>query len=173
MFIFIDEAKLDWYLEAYSLEYTKRYSMKRIVHQESVAAHSYFVCLGLMLLSDEFEFDIGVALQMAVAHDIPEMSISDVNHKVKQRHRVLAEVIKQAEVSFMNECNWYRIRLAYFAHLDNTRESDFVRLADALQCWQYAKTEQLLGNVAQMQEVLDSSEQRVAELYKVLAQYRK
>lgn len=159
----VNEDRFAWYVESYSLEFTKRYSMKRIVHPESVASHSYFVCLGLMLLHDEWCFDLGKALAMAVAHDVPEMSISDVNHHVKQRHPTLAAALKECEQDYAATLP-KTIRLAYFEHLGSSREADFVRLADALQCWQYALTEQALGNVQQMEEVRISSTARVGEM---------
>lgn len=143
------------YKDSYSLEFTKRYSMRLVNHQESVASHSYFVCLALMLLIEDYNFNLGDALQMAVAHDLPEIAISDVNHQVKRQFPAIAKELKLAEEAFAESLP-LTLRAAYAAHLTDCREAMFVAYADTLQVVQYAMIEVRMGNVC-MQEVVDQA----------------
>lgn len=153
----------EFYLKTYTLEYTKRFSMKQTIHKESVATHSYFVCLGVMLLHEDYSFNLGLALEMAVAHDVPEMGISDVNHKVKVNHPELAAAVRQVEEKFALSLP-ESIQRSYFLHLDDSKvESKIVKYADAWQCWQYAMNEWSLGNT-HMGEVIVSTEKRMNEI---------
>lgn len=157
--------------EAYSLEYTKRYSMKPVVGPESVAAHSYFVCLALMLLSSEYDFDLGVALEMAVVHDVPEMAISDVNYIVKQRYPDIAHEIKLAEREFAASLPEV-LRQPYFAQCEGSIEANFVHYADTLQVLQYAQIEVKMGNEF-MEEVVEAAQARCEEWEEKLKGFKK
>ena len=143
------------YKDSYSLEFTKRYSMRLVNHQESVASHSYFVCLALMLLIEDYNFELGDALQMAVAHDIPEIAVSDVNHFVKRQFPAVAKELKIAEATFAESLP-PTLRAAYTAHLSGSKEAQFVEYADTLQVVQYAMLEVRMGNVF-MREVVDQA----------------
>ena len=77
-----------FFMQSYTLEHTKRYSMKPVVHQESVATHSFFVALGVLLLSSSYKFDIDKAVKIAICHDLTEMEISDVNHLDRKSTRL-------------------------------------------------------------------------------------
>jgi len=158
--------------KAYSLEYTKRYSMSPVINQESVASHSYFVALAVMLLADVYEFNLSLAIKIAIVHDLPEMEISDVNHLVKKKYPKMAAAIKEVEtevistfpVHIQNCCNAYDKDLT---------ESKIVHLADAMQCSQYARSEISLGNEGYMDQVLQNSEHRVRMLEEELSGYKK
>lgn len=151
------------FVDAYRLEYIKRYSMKPVIHQESVASHSYFVALGVMMLHELYDFHLGVALQMAIVHDLPELSISDVNHKVKQRYPHLANAIRSAELEYVDTLPKV-LKNAFKDHLrKQTPEALMVMFADAWQCGQYAYNELSLGNES-MQEVYDTACKRMDSL---------
>ena len=161
----------DLFSETYSLEYTKRYSMKPVVSPESVAAHSYFVCLGLMLLSSEYGFDLGIALEMAVVHDLPEMAVSDVNYIVKQRFPEIAREIKFAEREFASTLPEV-LRQPYFAQCEDSLEANFVHYADTLQVLQYARIEVKMGNKF-FEEVVDAALVRCLEWESKLKGFKK
>lgn len=143
----------EWFMRAHALAHAPRYSMRRVIKTESVAEHSYFVCLALMLLHEQYDFDLGKALAMAVAHDVPEIEISDVNHNVKREHPELAKKIKEAEYVCAYNLpesvgDAYR---EYEVTMKDSNEALMVKYADTLQVLQYAKSEQLLGNATMLQ----------------------
>ena len=93
----MNKSDFAFFIQSYTLEHTKRYSMKPVVHQESVATHSFFVALGVLMLSNEYKFDVDKAVKIAICHDLSEMEISDVNHLVKKNFPMVANALKQAE----------------------------------------------------------------------------
>ena len=97
----MNEQDFNFFMRSYTLEYTKRYSMKPVVHHESVATHSFFVALGVLLLSKDYKFDVDKALKIAICHDLAEMEISDVNHMVKKNFPVVAQALKMAEIDIV------------------------------------------------------------------------
>ena len=93
----MNDLDFDFFISSYSLEHTKRYSMKPVVHPESVATHSYFVALGVLMMSKDYEFDVDLALKIAICHDLAEMEVSDVNHLVKKNFPIVALALQEAE----------------------------------------------------------------------------
>lgn len=167
-----NEAKLhEFFMQSYSLEHTKRYSMKPVIHQESVAAHSFFVALGVLLMSKTYRFDVNKAVKIAICHDLAEMEISDVNHLVKKNYPAVADALKAAEMQIVQGfpaevqpfCTMYH---------DNTPEAMVVHLADAMQCLQYAENEIGMGNGGYMIDVRDNSIRRIDALKEKLKPYR-
>ena len=98
----MNDLDFDFFIKSYSLEHTKRYSMKPVVHPESVATHSYFVALGVLMMSKDYEFDVDLALKIAICHDLAEMEVSDVNHLVKKNFPVVALALQEAEDQIVN-----------------------------------------------------------------------
>ena len=66
----MNDQDLEFFIRSYSLEHTKRYSMKPVVHPESVATHSYFVDLGVLMMTKDYEFNVDLALKIAICHDL-------------------------------------------------------------------------------------------------------
>lgn len=163
---------LDLYFDIYTLEHTKRYSMKPVIKQESVASHSFFVSVGVLLLSEVYEFDVDRALKMALCHDLTEMFISDINHHVKKSFPVLAHAIKQTEADTARLLP-LSLQVPLLEYDQSSVEAWVVHLADALQCLQYANSEISLGNRAYMIEVKDNSEARIKKLEEKLEQFLK
>ncbi len=162
----------DFYQSSFSLEHTTRYSMKPVIRPETVASHSFFVALGVMLLAREYEFSVGRAVKIALCHDLAEMQISDVNHVVKRTYPDLAKVLKEVERdvvdNFPDEVRHYCI-----AENDGSVEALVVKFADAWQCHQYAAGEIALGNRGYMQEVFDRSAERMNDMRETLEPWRK
>jgi 5'-deoxynucleotidase YfbR-like HD superfamily hydrolase len=161
-----------FFMQSYTLEHTKRYSMKPVIHQESVATHSFFVALGVLMLSKDYTFDLDLAIKIALCHDLAEMEISDVNHMVKKNFPVVAEALKEAEEQIVqgfpdqvrNYCSMYH---------EKSPEALIVHYADALQCLQYSTNEIELGNSGYMVDVFDNSNKRLDELKKKLESYER
>lgn len=159
-------------MNSYTLQHTKRYSMKPVLHPESVATHSYFVALAVLLFSDVWEFDVNKAVKIALCHDLAEMEISDVNHYVKKQHPAVAHALKEAEAKIIES---FPTSLRAYCHMydDDTPEALVVHYADALQCAQYSLNEINLGNTGYMEEVFSNSNKRLDVIEKKLEQWRK
>jgi len=162
---------MDFFMRSYSLEHTKRYSMKPVIQPESVATHSFFVALGVMLMAEEYEFDVNLAVKIALAHDLPEMEISDVNHLVKKNFPEVAKALEAAEEKIVESMPETVARYCQMYHED-TPEALVVHYCDALQCLQYADNEIKMGNTGYMVDVYTNSAKRMAVLAHKLEAYK-
>lgn len=167
----MNKETLDFFMRSYSLEHTKRYSMKPVVHAESVATHSFFVALGVMLLAEEYEFDVDLAVKIALAHDLPEMEISDVNHLVKKNFPEVAKALEDAEEKIVEGMPETVAKYCQMYH-DDSPEALVVHYCDALQCLQYADNEIKMGNTGYMVDVHTNSAKRMAVLAHKLEAYK-
>ncbi len=130
----------------YRLRFITRYTNRIRVRNEDVAQHSFFVSAIVLRLHDDYEFDLGLALQLTVSHDITEADLSDVTHDVKRNNPDLAKEIKKAED---RELLKYPEAVKVGATLFNgcsTVESLIANFADVLQVQQYVDSEISLGN---------------------------
>jgi 5'-deoxynucleotidase YfbR-like HD superfamily hydrolase len=166
----LDEIQKFFY-NSYTLQHTKRYSMKPVLHPESVATHSYFVALAVLLLRDVWMFDTNTAIKVALCHDLTEMEISDVNHYVKKRHPVIAKALKDAEDEVVRTFPEH-IQPYCKMYDHESPESLVVHYADALQCYQYALNEMNLGNTGYMEEVFINSKLRMDAIAAKLEPWR-
>ena len=160
----------DFFMRSYSLEYTKRYSMKPIIHQESVATHSYFVALCVLLMHKTYDFNVDQAIKVALCHDLAEMEISDVNHLVKKKYPEVAKALNNAENSIIDG---FPIHIQEFCHQysGTSAEALIVHYADASQCAQYAYHEMKLGNRGYMTDVYNNSLLRMEVIKQKLVPY--
>ena len=160
----------EFFMASYSLEHTKRYSMKPVIHQESVATHSYFVALCVLLMHKDYEFDVNQAIKIALCHDLAEMEISDVNHLVKKQFPEVAEALKNAEekiiAKFPTHLQEYCVQ-----YNGSTPEALIVHYADAFQCAQYANNEMKMGNRGYMVDVYANSLRRMEGMKEKLRPY--
>jgi len=161
----------DFFMRSYTLQHTKRYSMKPVIHAESVATHSYFVALGVMLMADEYKFNVDLAIKIALTHDLPEMEISDVNHLVKKNYPEVAKALQEAESIIIQDMP-YALGVYCHQYHGDTPEALVVHYCDALQCLQYANNEIQLGNSGYMLDVQANSLKRMARLELQLEPYK-
>jgi len=165
------DAVHSFFMNSYTLQHTKRYSMKPVLHPESVATHSYFVALAVLLLRDVWIFDTNTAVKIALCHDLAEMEISDVNHYVKKRHPEVAHALKKAEDTIIGTFpESIQVYCKMYDHY--SPESMVVHYADALQCYQYAMNEMNLGNTGYMEEVFINSRERMDKIKDKLEPWR-
>jgi len=159
--------------DIYRLAYIKRYSNVPKIHEESVAEHGFFVAAIVMELNDHYDFDLGAALQIAVAHDMPEMELNDAPWILKQKYPEIKEAFDICEREVAKDLPTACMLgvLAYDAN--ETIETKIVHLADAMQCIQFSKVEVDLGNKGYMQKVFINSERRVNELKQELTDYER
>lgn len=160
-----------FFMSTYTLQHTKRYSMKPVLHPESVATHSYFVALAVLLFQETWKFDVNKAIKIALCHDLAEMEISDVNHYVKKQHPAVAKALKDAEASIVKS---YPEHIQDYCHMydEDSPEALVVHYADAIQCVQYSLNEMQLGNSGYMEEVLINSTKRLKALEDKLDKYK-
>ena len=167
----MNDQDLEFFIRSYSLEHTKRYSMKPVVHPESVATHSYFVALGVLMMSKDYEFNVDLALKIAICHDLAEKEVSDVNHLVKKNFPAVAIALQEAEEQIVEN---FPDQVKEYCHRyhDESPEALVVHYSDALQCLQYADNEIKMGNKGYMVDVYTNSAKRMAVIEKKLEAYK-
>lgn len=134
-------------MSTYPLSYATRYSLYRRAHDESVAEHCFYVALFVMVLHERYEFDLQAALKMALLHDIPELAVSDVNHKIKREYPEIAKALQRAEGEFIMRKLPQSMVSSYLAFTaDDSPEALFVQYADALSVLQWYDNEVMMGN---------------------------
>lgn len=151
-----------FYDRFYSLSYIQRYSNVIRIKNESVAEHSFYVALIVLKLADTYNFDVQTALACAIIHDLLEAEINDVTHYTKSKYPKIKEAIDEAEIDAFNslEEGWIK-SYSEFARLHpESNEILVVKLADVIQCSQYANHEMKMGNKGYMKEVYDESIRR-------------
>ena len=149
--------------QIYPLSYIIRYSNVPRIKDESVAEHSFYVAAIVQKLYDKYDFDLSVALNMAISHDMIEVYINDIPHLIKQRHPELTSLLKGIEEKEAE--NFPKCVHAGIKRLQKSSPETFmVKMADAIQCNQYASNEISLGNSGYMQQVVDHSVERVEAL---------
>lgn len=160
--------------ELYSLDYIIRYSNIPRIKNETVAAHSFFVCLEVYKLFEQYEFDLDSAIHMALTHDLVEAYIDDVNHKIKRDFPEVAKALKKAETKLVNSKFPGFIKEYITNYTEHkTIEAQIVSLADIIQCYTYSKNEVNLGNRGYMEKVMEESVKRESELRLLLSPYLK
>jgi 5'-deoxynucleotidase YfbR-like HD superfamily hydrolase len=165
--------QIDSYMKKiYSLDFIHRYPMVPRAHKESVASHSYFVAMYVLLLDDVYTFSLDRALRAAIVHDVLEAELGDISFSTKKQFPDLAKAIHSAEVQCL-KLQPGKIKRAYNTLKHNTVERDIVKLADLLQVRQYATVEMSMGNKGYIEEVYFGSNQRIKELEEKLKPHRR
>lgn len=159
-----------YYSKIYRLAFINRYTNVIRIRNEDVAQHSFFVAAIILKLHEEYDFNLGLALQAAISHDISEADLSDVTHDVKERFPQLAEEISIAEVSVLNE--YPQAVRDGFATFEDPKsvEGMIANLADIMQVEQYVEAEISLGN-RNMDEIQAGSRTRRYRLSRKLKKY--
>ncbi len=160
----MNTSKLNFLHDIYRLAYIKRYSNIPKIHEESVAEHGFFVAAIVMDLHDRYKFDLGCALAIAVAHDMPEMELNDAPWILKEKYPKIKQAFDECEreVAEMLPTACRAGVLAY--DRNDSIETRIVHLADAMQCIQFAKVEVDLGNKGYMEKVYINSIDRVNKI---------
>lgn len=163
------------YKQIYNLAHINRYSIVPRIRNESVAEHSFFVASIVIMLHDEYEFDVGKATTMAVLHDWTESWVDDITVKTKRDFPGIARALKEAEHCivldyFPSSAKYYWREL----HQNNTTvEAKIVKYADTIQVLQYAQNEILMGNEGYMRDIYKLADLNANLLKTELKQYRR
>lgn len=158
--------------KVYILRDIRRYNNIFKIQDESVAEHSFFVALTLLLLSKYYAFDVVTALKMALVHDLAEIDVTDVPHNVKQRFPKLQEVLEECEIKAIEKYDRREfVELNKELLEGKTFEAKIVKFADNLSCVQYSGNEIKLGNTGYMNDVYEKSFDRAKKQKEELKQY--
>jgi 5'-deoxynucleotidase YfbR-like HD superfamily hydrolase len=133
-----------------------RYSSWPTQHKETVAEHSWFVCLLAWAIAKEIGLDdeqVGVILCRAVAHDLDESITGDFIRSFKYSSIPLKQAIKaNAEVGMtkVTEDLPYSIRASWWRYWHEAKNNDIegqvINLADLWSVIIFARREFMLGN---------------------------
>lgn len=163
---------LDKFLEeTYKLKRMIRYNNTPRVIDESVAEHSYFVALIVYRLYEDYDFDLHIALQMALFHDLPEIFLSDVPNNTKAMFPKLKEIMESYEFDAINMLDPSMTGFIRDYAEQKTLESMIVRAADMLSIIQYTSQEAELGN-AYMGRIRDDVKPLVKKIFKALERFK-
>jgi 5'-deoxynucleotidase YfbR-like HD superfamily hydrolase len=164
---------MNYYEDIYRLAQVKRYSNVPKIHEESVAEHGFFVAAIVMKLHEEYEFNLGLALQIAISHDMTEMELNDCPHIIKRKYPEIAAAYEKCEKDVENILPKQIGFASQRFRLQKCVESKIVALADVIQCSQYSAVELKLGNDGYMKDVFEGSLIRETRLRKELSQYER
>jgi 5'-deoxynucleotidase YfbR-like HD superfamily hydrolase len=160
-----------YYQHIYRLSFITRYSNLIRIRDEDVAQHSFFVAAIVLKLHEKYDFDLGLALQAAISHDITEGDITDVTHGIKRRHPDVAKSIRNAEDIEIRKYP-QAVRTGVNVFESKCVEGLIANLADVLQVRQYVNTEVALGNTS-MSYILTETARRINKLEEELYYYER
>lgn len=163
---------LEYAKELNRLSDTYRYPTVMRLNKESVSEHSYHTAMIVILLSDDYRFDLTTASLMALVHDVTEIDLTDVPHPVKKRFPQVAEALTDAEISLSDDLPYPIKRIFNNLTFGLEVEQKIVHYADAMSCLIYSDSEVKLGNTY-MKRVYDESVFRIKELEKELEPWKK
>jgi 5'-deoxynucleotidase YfbR-like HD superfamily hydrolase len=155
---------MDYLTDIYRLSYIKRYSNVPKIKEESVAEHAFFVSAIVIKLHEEYEFDLGKALLLAVSHDMAEMELNDCPHIIKKKYPSIALAYEECEKEVRELLPKPVSDAIQEFDEASTIEAKIVQLADAIQCIQFSRNEVDLGNQGYMRVVLNNSYRRKMNL---------
>jgi len=156
--------KINFLKDIYIMSHINRWSTIFTIRKESVAEHSFHVAAIVMNLRDDYDFNLGTALAMAICHDMPEIELNDVPRVIKKKYPTIDQAFQVCEEEVIEMLPyWCRASCKAYARNDSI-EASIVHLADAMQCMQYAEVEINLGNHNYFDQVFVISNERIQEL---------
>lgn len=160
--------------DIYILNNLIRYSTTHTIVKESVASHSFFVAAIVMKLEEKYRFDTAFAVSMAVCHDLPEIELTDLPRPIKLKYPDIYAAYKSHEEEVINKMPSYvQKMLRHYRDKPDSEESLIVKLADTMQCLQFAQNEIALGNHGYTDEIVSGSYTIIHELEKRLKPYER
>ncbi len=160
-----------FYANVYKLSFITRYSNQIRITNESVAQHSFFVATIVLALHNDYEFDLSRSIIGAICHDITESDLGDVSYKLRRDSKVLENEIYKVEQKVIKKYP-QAIREGIDIINENSIEGYIVKLADAIQVFQYTSIEISLGN-SNMIKIKEKTNERIKELMVKLEPWKK
>lgn len=159
--------------KVYNLRFIQRYSLTPRNTSETVAEHSFFVAVIVLELADTYEFDVGVALKMAILHDFAESELGDITLTAKQKHPGLVKEVRKAENKIMRSFGEDIYKLYQVYEERTTVESLVVKYADILQVKQYLESEMERGYSSKIKEMIKSTDDIILNYQQKLAKFQR
>lgn len=143
---------------------------------ETVAEHSFYVAAFVLKLREYYDFNLEIALKMALIHDWSESFISDVPHNIKVANPNLANALEEAETKvFKEKMSDEAVDLMDAFNHGTTTEGLVCQLADVLSVVLYANDEIKCGNkvfnyiaikaIARCKDIVKSLESQLNKSY--------
>ncbi len=133
------------------LNHVRRCSSFPIIHETSVAEHSYHVALMCIFVAEEikegtgYEVDTSKLLKKALLHDVEEIITSDIPHPVKKYIRSGLRDFISSSTEFEECPNWLYNEIMN-GHEDDSLESKIVKACDMAELVLYCLDEMKSGN---------------------------
>jgi 5'-deoxynucleotidase YfbR-like HD superfamily hydrolase len=138
--------------KSYNLKTLQRFNDMPRALSESVAEHSFFVVLISRLLCgcfvDRYSLDVQKVTDMAIIHDLSEINLGDISHRVKvenPKFKAVLEALEKEQIVRLLSNKYYEKCLSEFIEC-STYESIIVNLADVISVIIYAQNNMMLGN---------------------------
>jgi len=138
--------------KSYNLKTLQRFNDMPRALSESVAEHSFFVVLISRLLCNtfmqEYSLDVQKIIDMAIIHDLSEINLGDISHRVKvenPKFKVVLETLEKEQIVKLLSNKYYEKCLTEFIEC-STLESIIVNLADVISVIIYTQNNVMLGN---------------------------
>jgi 5'-deoxynucleotidase YfbR-like HD superfamily hydrolase len=150
----------------YILNSIQRYNTQHRIHNESVAAHSYFVTYFVNRICTEFELNDKIrlmALEAALMHDVPEVVTNDITHDAKELIDGISKAIKPYEELIVKEQSM-RAYCVLFApmNIEEQIAQAVVNHADIISVHMFCDNEVRMGNMF-FQILLEGSMERLGK----------
>jgi len=155
----------DFLNTTYKMKSLIRYNNTPRLVDESIAEHQYFVALIVYKLYDDYKFDMKIALQMSLFHDIPEIMLSDVPSNTKRMFPEISDALRKNQKKASDMIDSTMTPLIEDYENLATDEALVVHLADILSIIQYTTQEVHLGN-RYMEPILKSTTEMIEDLFK-------
>lgn len=159
--------------KVYNLRFIQRYSLTPRNTSETVAEHSFFVAVIVLELADTYEFDVGIAIKMAILHDFAESELGDITLTAKQKHPGLVKEVRKAENKIMRSFGEDIYKLYQVYEERTTVESLVVKYADILQVKQYLESEMERGYSSKIKEMIKSTDDIILNYQQKLAKFQR
>lgn len=152
-----------------------RYNDRPKIKNESVAEHSFYVANNVIRICSLYNIPMEVkheALEMAIAHDIPEVFTGDIGYITKRDNPELAVALERTELKQL-KLNMPEHYLAFRNYVEGLKHRDLaaviVKLADIISVLQYSNSEIELGNSSKaMQDINIDAQERVQSYLEIL-----
>jgi len=157
--------------DIYILNNIKRYSTVPCVHDETVAAHSFFVAAIVIHLHERYSFNLYEAVFMAICHDMPEIELNDLPRGVAEKYPAVAQAFKSVAAEALATLPVAVQTAVKVYEKRDSIEAMIVKLADAMQCKQKAQQEVKISGNEYMKEVIAGADATINDIERKIQGY--
>ena len=166
--------------DIYKMVSVNRFSTRNRLHEENIAAHSFFVAYLARVIGEKVGItnnEMGELLKMCIAHDVPESILGDIISPVKESIPEFTRAYELMELKVMRE-NYPELLDDFInmveAEKSNTLVYKIFKLADLLSVVLYCEEEFRLGSRSEeMQDIYSKMVGRCKKRWDDLQEYFK